>query len=174
MFAPDPRFEQIDAMDGRTFELALVDLLTLLGFEDVERIGGFDKGADIVARDEAGLVAVQAKRHSSAVGISAVRQLVDGVRRYGCSRGLLITNSFLTEQARECAEAWNIELWDRRVLSDFVEGDAPDVDPTVCAECGRAVTKGVADWCLARPWRYGGAVFCRAHQARSRRAVAHP
>jgi hypothetical protein len=95
---PDPRFDEIDGMDGLAFELALVDLLEL----------------------------------------------------------------------RE----WEIELWDRKVLAEFVEGEAPAVDPSVCAECGKTVTKGVSDWCLARPWRYGGAVFCRAHQARSARAAA--
>ena len=114
-------------------------------------------------------IAVQVKRHSSAVRIGAVRQVIDGVTRYGCSRGLVVTNSFFTEQAIECAGVHGVELWDRKVLSDFVDGEAPNVDSSVCAECGRSVTKGVTDWCLARPSRYGGAVFCRAHQARSKR-----
>jgi restriction endonuclease Mrr len=169
---PDPRFEEIDRMQGLAFELALVDLLELLGYEDVERVGGFDKGADILATDEGERIAVQAKRRSSSVGISAVRQLIDGRKRYGCARGLVITNSFFTEQAIECAREWEIELWDRKVLAEFVEGEAPEIDPSSCAECGKIVTKGVSDWCLARPWRYGGAVFCRAHQARSARDAA--
>jgi HJR/Mrr/RecB family endonuclease len=33
-------------------------------------------------------------------------QLVDGMRRYDCDHALLVTNSFLTEPALECAEAW--------------------------------------------------------------------
>ena len=37
MLAPDPRFEQIDEMDGRDFEAAVVELLELLGYEDVKR-----------------------------------------------------------------------------------------------------------------------------------------
>lgn len=172
MLAHDPRFSAIDSMDGTSFELAVVELLGLLGFEDVERIRGFDKGADVLATYEGERVAVQVKRRSSAVRIGAVRQVLDGLKRYGCSRGLVITNSFFTKQARECAEFHGIDLWDRKVLSDFVDGEAPVVVSSVCAECGRPVTKGVSDWCLARPWRYGGAVFCRTHQARSRRQAS--
>jgi HJR/Mrr/RecB family endonuclease len=172
VLAADPRFEEIDAMEGKAFELAVVDLLQVLGYDDVERVGGFDKGADILATDEGERIAVQVKRHATAVGIGAVRQLIDGMKRYDCSRGLVITNSFFTEPAIECAQAWDIELWDRSVLSDFVEGDAPVVNRAICAECGRAVTQGVSDWCLAHPWRYGGAVYCRAHQRRRRRRVA--
>jgi HJR/Mrr/RecB family endonuclease len=134
VLAPDPRFHVIDAMNGTTSELAVVDLLEMLGYDDVERIGGFDKGADIVATDEGERIAVQVKRRSSAAGISAARQLIDGKKRYGCSRGLVITNNFFTEQAIECAQSWEIELWDRKVLSDFVEGEAPVVNRSVCAE----------------------------------------
>ncbi|MDE3025955.1 MAG: restriction endonuclease, partial [Acidobacteriota bacterium] len=91
MLAPDPRFEQIDAMDGRDFETAVAELLEMLGYEDVERTPFFDKGADILATHDGVRVAVQVKRWSSAVNVDAVRQLVDGIRQYGCDRGLLVT-----------------------------------------------------------------------------------
>ena len=161
---PDPRFAEIDAMDGSTFELSVVDLLQVLGYEDVERIGGFDEGADILATDEGERIAVQAKRHSTPVGISAVRRLIEGMKRCGCTKGLLITNSFFTEQAIELAEVCRIELWDRKVLSDLVEGEEPRLDRGVCAVCGRPAASGVAD--------YGGAVFCRAHEARGQRRAS--
>jgi len=172
MFAPDPRFEQIDVMDGLEFEVVVADLLRILGFEQVEPIGGFDKGADIVAVLEGERIAVQVKRWSNAVDLSAVRQLVDGVKRYDCRRGLLVTNSFLTSPAIECAETWGIEVWDRFRLGDFLDGDPPQVDTTVCATCGQRVSKGVTDWCLTHPSRFGGLVYCRRHQSRSHRRVA--
>lgn len=172
MLAPDPRFAAIDGLDGTTFELAIVDLLTLLGYEDIERIGGFDKGADIVALAPDGVrVAVQAKRWSGAVRIGAIRQLADGMRHYGCERGIAVTNSFFTEPAIECAGRWEIELWDRRTLAEYVDGDAPPVDVTVCAECGARVSAGTTRWCLDHPARYGGNVFCRTHQNRRARRV---
>jgi hypothetical protein len=174
MLAPDPRFVAMDGFKGPEFEEALVELFRLGGYKDVRRIGGFDKGADIIFLDQGERVAVQAKRSSTYVGIDAVRQLVDGVRRYECSRGIVVTNAFFTPPAIECAEAWAIELWDRRVLADFLEGNAPAVDATVCAECGATVSPGVTTWCLANPWRYGGNDYCRSHQPRSkRRCDAH-
>ena len=164
MLAPDPRFSEIDAMDGTTFELSVVDLLQVLGYEDVERIGGFEEGTDILATDEGERIAVQAQRQSTPVGISAVRALIEGMKRCGCTKGLVITNSFFTEQAIELADLCRIELWDRKVLSDLVEGEEPRLDRGVCAECGRPVVKGVVD--------YGGAVFCGAHEARAQRRAS--
>ena len=169
MFAPDPRFERIDGLDGLEFEAAVVELLPLVGFEQVEHVGGFDKGADIVAVRDGTRTAVQAKRWSTPINLSAVRQLVDGVKRYECEAGLLVTNSFLTKPALECADFWKIEVWDRHTLADFLEGEPPAVDTTVCAECGATVSKGVTAWCLARPAQYGGAVYCMKHQTRSQR-----
>jgi hypothetical protein len=172
MLAPDPRFERIDAMDGLEFEAAVADLLCLLNFTDVQRTGRFDKGADILAVRNGQRIAVQVKRWSTAVTIDAVRQLADGMHRYECPQGLLVTNSFLTTPAVECAKDWKIEVWDRFKLADFLDGDPPEVDTRVCAECGRRVSKGTTDWCLRHPSRYGGSVYCQKHQARSQRRVA--
>ena len=47
MLAPDPRFAIIDGLTGKEFEVALVELFESLGYEDVKRIGGYDKGADL-------------------------------------------------------------------------------------------------------------------------------
>jgi restriction endonuclease Mrr len=171
MLAHDPRFARLDAMSGPEFEAALAELFGALGYE-VELIGGFDKGADLVITQDRERTAVQAKRHSGSVGIDAVRQLIDGMRSYDCVRGLVVTNSFFTEQAVECATRWDIELWDRRKLAQFVEGEAPEVDTTVCAECGTSVTPGTTKWCLDRPARYGGNVYCRRHQSKSQRRAA--
>ena len=171
MFPPDPRFAAIDAMDGPEFEAVLAELFEFLGNE-VERVRGFDKGADLVLTKDGERTAVQAKRYSIAVGIVAVRQLLDGRTRYGCTKGLVVTNSFFTEPAVECAEVHKIELWDRHKLGEFLEGDAPDIDVTVCADCGASVSAGVTKWCLDHPGRYLGNVFCPKHQRRSQRRAA--
>ena len=171
MLAPDPRFARLDAMSGPEFEAALIDLFELLGYA-VEQTPAFDKGADLVITKDGSRTAVQAKRHGGSVGIDAVRQLVDGMKSYACTRGLVVTNSFFTEQAIECAERWDVDLWDRRELEQYVDGEAPSVDTTVCAECGVSVSAGTTKWCLDHPARYGGNVYCRRHQSKSqRRAV---
>ena len=169
MLPPDPRFAVIDGLDGKAFELALVDLFERLGYDEVEWIGGFDKGADLVVVEDGQRIAVQAKRSSTPVGIPAVRQLIDGIRRYDCARGLLVTNSFFTEPAIECGREWGIELWDRRILAQYVDGDPPEIDTSACAACGAAVSPGISAWCLSHPARYGGFVYCRTHQRRSAR-----
>jgi restriction system protein len=169
MLAPDPRFARIDAMEGREFELAVAELLEILGYEDVEQTPYYDKGADILASKNGLRVAVQTKRWSNSVGVDAVRQLIDGTKRYGCDRSLLVTNSYLTDEAIRTAEAWEIEVWDRRRLAEFAEGEPASVDTGVCAHCGRQVSRRVTEWCLAHPGRHGGFVYCRAHQKRANR-----
>lgn len=166
MLAPDPRFTRLDAMSGADFERALAELFELLGY-DVELVGGYDKGADLVLTKDGERTGVQAKRHSGSVGVDAVRQLIDGMKRYDCVRGLVVTNSFFTEPAIECAVAWEIDLWDRRELANYVDGTAPVVDTTVCAECDATVSNGTSTWCLDHPSRYGGHVYCRKHQRES-------
>jgi len=140
--------------------------------DGVELIGGFDKGADLVITKDGERTGVQAKRYSGSVGIAAVRQLIDGMKRYQCGRGLVVTSSFFTEQAIECAEAWDVDLWDRRELANYVDGTPPELDTTICAECGAAVSSGTTMWCLDHPARYGGNVYCRKHQAKSHRSAA--
>ena len=158
-------------MDGSEFERALEELFRQLGC-DVERIRGFDKGADLVLTLDGVRTAVQAKRSSTAVGITAVRQLLDGRTRYECTSGRVVTNSFFTEQAVECAKVHGIELWDRRTLGQYVAGDPPDIDLSICADCGASVSAGVTKWCLDHPARFDGNVFCPKHQKRSQRRVA--
>jgi restriction system protein len=47
-----------------------------------------------------------------------------------------------------------------------------DTDPSevaVCATCGRSLSEKVRDYCLARPQRFGGHVYCFMHQRSDRR-----
>ncbi|MHB1242572.1 MAG: restriction endonuclease [Gaiellaceae bacterium] len=158
-------------MDGPDFERTIAELFVLLGY-DVERIGGFDKGADLVLTMDGERTAVQAKRYSIAVGIKAVRQLLDGRTRYGCTQGLVVTNSFFTDPAIECAEVHKITLWDRHELGEYLAGDPPEIDVAVCADCGASVSAGVTKFCLDQPGRFLGNVYCPKHQARSQRRAA--
>jgi HJR/Mrr/RecB family endonuclease len=170
MLAPDPRFERIDSMDGFEFEAQVAELLELLGWTNVERMRRFDRGADIVALRDGIRTAVQVKRRMNAVGVEAVRQLVDGMKHYDCAAGVLVTNHYLTAPARASAATWNIEVWDRETLAEFVDGDEPNIDTSLCAECGAQVKPGVTKFCLDRPARFGGFVYCIPHQARARRS----
>jgi HJR/Mrr/RecB family endonuclease len=172
MLAPEPRFERIDAMDGREFEARVAELLELLGYDRVEQTSYYDKGADILASKDGLRVAVQVKRWSHPVDQKSVMQLVNGVKQYECDRGLLVTNSYLTEPAVRTANTWEIEVWDRERLAEYAEGEPAHVDKSVCAHCGRPVSPGVTRWCLSRPGRYGGFVYCQGHQKRASRTAS--
>jgi Holliday junction resolvase-like predicted endonuclease len=172
MLAPDPRFEQIDAMEGREFEAQVAGLLELLGYEDVAQTSYYDKGADILASKDGLRVAVQVKRWSHPIDQKSVMQLVNGVKQYECDRGLLVTNSYLTEPAVRTANTWQIEVWDRETLAEYAEGEPPHIDTSICAHCGRSVSPGTTKWCLSRPGRYGGLVYCQAHQKRASRTAS--
>lgn len=169
MLAPDPRLERIDQMDGLEFEECVKELLELVGFRNVEMTPRFDKGADLIATRDGERTAVQVKRRSSAVRKDAILQLCDGMEQYGCAAGLLVTNSFLTREAEDRARHYGIEVWDRRRIAEYADGEEPDLDTSHCAECGTDVTAGVTKFCLDQPGRFGGLVYCMQHQARSRR-----
>jgi HJR/Mrr/RecB family endonuclease len=170
MLAPDPRLERIDQMDGLEFEEAVKELLELLGFTDVQMTPRFDRGADLIAVRDGVRTAVQVKRRSSAVRKDAVLQLLDGMEQYACAAGLLVTNSFLTKEADDRARHYNIEVWDRRRIAEYAEGEEPEVDTVHCRECGARLSAGIRKFCLDHPSRFGGLVFCMQHQSRKRRS----
>jgi restriction system protein len=105
--------EQIDLMDGISFERRLVWLFRSLGYR-VEHTGQRgDYGADLVVSKAGVRMVVQAKRWSRNVGIRAVQEAHSAPALYGCSRALVVTNRHFTEPAKKLARANGVELWDR-------------------------------------------------------------
>jgi restriction system protein len=182
---------EIDQMDGATFEHFLGTLFRRLGYRVELTNHRGDYGADLVVTKDGRRTAVQAKRWTKRVGVKAVQEAVASKGYYGCDGALVVANREFTEQARTLARANDVELWGREVLvaklltvqDDQAEGGAPapatptDVPmaepvapPTpaaevaTCATCGRSVSAKVRDYCLARPQRFGGLVYCFAHQ----------
>jgi restriction system protein len=51
---------------------------------------------------------------------------------------------------------------------------AAEDDVANCATCGVTVSEKVRDYCLARPKRFGGRIYCYQHQRRPRVAGAEP
>ena len=63
-----------------------------------------DYGADIVAKDERGnLWVFQCKQYSSKLGNGCVQEVVAAKKHYGATKAGVMTNSKLTEKARELA-----------------------------------------------------------------------
>lgn len=155
--------DEIDRMDGTTFEFFLGDLFRRLGCR-VEHTGG-----DLVVTRDGRRTAVRATRPSKQIGVEAVQDAIAAREANSCDEALVITNSSFTEAANKLARDNGIELWDRNVLMDVrlradeaLQPRAPEFPS--CAACGRPVTEKVRNYCLERSSRFGGRIYCFPHQ----------
>jgi restriction system protein len=121
----------IDKMDGKTFEKYLEVLFKKLGYR-VERtryVG--DYGADLVVWKNGIKTVIQAKRYKNKVGVKAIQEAVAAKGYYQCDEAMVVTNSFYTNQAEKLAQANEVKLWNR---DDLVKAllsvkNIQDVDP---------------------------------------------
>lgn len=132
----------VDRMSGKDFEIFLKAHFENLGYK-VELTGdSHDYGADLIARKVGESIAIQAKRHKSRVGISAVQQVISSMQYYKCEKGIVVSNSYYTKPAKNQAEASNVELWDRSDLSVLIDKQSSTKsmpEKTSCPECGAAM-----------------------------------
>jgi restriction system protein len=188
---------QVDRMDGKIFEEFLGTLFHRLCYRVENTRYRGDYGADLVVAKDGFKTAVQAKRWNKRVGVNAVQEAVASKGYYRCHRALVVANRDFTQQAKRLARANGVEFWNRDVLVSKLlsvrsqeEGVAPrrqslgdnglmptlvaptSSEPARCVECGVAVSEKVRDYCLARPARFGGQVYCFKHQGAARPAVS--
>lgn len=107
----------VDTMDGLDFEWYVADLLRANDFRNVYLTEKYDFGVDIVAEKDGVRWGVQVKRYSGLIKADAVRQVVTGLRLYGCGRAMVITNSTYSAVARRLAAGNDCVLIDRTGLS---------------------------------------------------------
>lgn len=113
-----------------SFESMVLEVLHAMGYGasrgDLERVGGSgDGGIDgIISLDKLGLekVYVQAKRWKSDVGSAVIREFVGGLQLKGADKGVLITTSSFTKDARDAAERarGSVVLVDGRRLAQLM------------------------------------------------------
>ncbi|MEE1621642.1 restriction endonuclease [Zafaria sp. J156] len=120
--------ERLRGSDPAFFEEAVVKLLVAMGYGGAEqrgrRIGGTgDGGVDgVIDQDALGLeqIYVQAKRYAegNSVGREAIQAFIGALHGFGASRGVFITTSTFTQNARNYADgiATRIVLIDGRRL----------------------------------------------------------
>lgn len=114
---------EVDYMDGTTFEIYLADILRANGYQ-VKHVGQpGDFGADLVISGAGGSAVVQAKRYGGNVGPSAVQEAAAARAHYGTERAIVLTNSYFTDGARSLAHSNHVELWDRNKLVQLVSGN---------------------------------------------------
>lgn len=114
-------FKDVCNMDGYEFESFCAKLLSEVGFEDVERIGGAnDYGADIICNRDGLKYAIQCKCYANVVNNKAVQEVIGAMGCYCCDVGVVLTNSTFTLNAKHVATANGIELWDGDVLTNLI------------------------------------------------------
>lgn len=113
------RLSDVDAMDGLDFEKYVANLLKQQGYSNVSLTEQYDYGVDIIATRDGIRWGIQVKRYSGLVKAEAVRQVVTGLRVYGCDRAMVITNSFFSRVAVQLADSNNCVLVDRKNLSEM-------------------------------------------------------
>lgn len=114
------RLKDIDLMDGISFEHYIAQLLAERGYSNISLTEQYDYGVDIIAEKDGIHWGVQVKRYSGLVKAEAVRQVVTGLRLYGCDRAMVITNSTYSNAAKRLAEGNNCVLIDRDGLANLI------------------------------------------------------
>lgn len=107
---------RIDRMSGEQFEIFMEDYFRKQGFK-VERtpLSG-DYGIDLIIENDFSKIGVQAKCYSNKVTASAVQEVVTGLRHYGLSGGMVVTNNYFQPAAIQLAIDNGITLWNRDKL----------------------------------------------------------
>ncbi|ABI68307.1 restriction endonuclease [Syntrophomonas wolfei] len=114
----------IENMDGYEFEGFIAELLRKIGFVVEETPLSGDSGVDLIAYSKEplykGKYLIQCKRWEGNIGEPAVRDLYGVVLSNNANKGIIITNSFFTQQAVEFADGKNIELIDGNILNNLI------------------------------------------------------
>ncbi len=106
--------QQLLKLSPKEFELWVADYFRAKGFKAVERVGGTgDLGVDIRCRDSQNqLVVIQCKRYQPAnkIGSPEIQKFFGMMIHHNAAKGIFVTTSSYTRNAKELALARNIEL----------------------------------------------------------------
>lgn len=123
---------RIDAMEGHEFERFIATLLRSLGYEKIEVTpGSGDQGVDVLAEKDSVRYAIQCKCYSSDLGNTPVQEVNTGKMVYHCHIGVVVTNRYFTQSAREAAKATGVLLWDRSKLEKLITQANLEIEPPV-------------------------------------------
>lgn len=108
--------EKVDNMTGEEFELFMTQYFAEHGFKATHTPLSGDYGIDLILENDFVKIGVQAKCYSNKVTLSAIQEVVAGLRHYGLSSGMVVTNNYFQPSAIQLAKENNITLWDRNKL----------------------------------------------------------
>lgn len=101
------------AAAGVEFEHEMCRILKKNGFREIKmtKTSG-DFGADILAKRNGLIFAIQCKYYTGTVGVDAVQQASSGCQYYEADLPVVVTNSYFTRNAVQLAEQTGVVLWD--------------------------------------------------------------
>lgn len=142
---------EVDKMSGQDFENFLMSLFQRLGYK-VQHTGKTgDLGSDLIIEMDGIRTAVQAKRYKQRVGPDAIREVNTVIKPRNCTLGMVVTNSYYTNEAEYLAKQNNIVLWDRNDLVNNIlksrnqtttnEAILPATGNPLCPKCNSPMVK---------------------------------
>lgn len=113
--------DDIDQMDGYSFEEFLVHLYVEMGYRvEHTKLSG-DQGADLIISKNGESYVVQAKKHSKKINNKAVQEVTAAIKYYHADGGIVVTNSEFTDSAILLAYPNDISLIGREKLIRLLE-----------------------------------------------------
>ena len=110
------RIEDVDKMDGISFEKFLAALYGTFGYDvSLTRVTG-DYGVDLILTKEEEKIIAQAKCYKNKVSLSAVQEIAAAKQFYKCTNAWVVTNNYFTAPAVSLAESNDVILIDRDIL----------------------------------------------------------
>lgn len=113
-------FLDLDKLNGYEFELFAREYFLIQGYEAVTTQRSHDHGADVIAWKEKDKYVIQAKKYSKPVDYFAIVQANHAKKRYSADHAILITNQDITNQAKEYAETYNVEVINGHEIDKFL------------------------------------------------------
>jgi len=114
------KLSSIDKMTGLEFERCVATALGRQGYKKVKFTERYDYGIDIVANKNGIRWGIQVKRHGGLVKANAVRQAVTALKKYNCTRAMVVSNSYFSKYAAELAKCNDCVLVNRRTLAKWL------------------------------------------------------
>jgi hypothetical protein len=135
--------DEISMMSGTEFEEFLARLFSRMGYADIQLTPVNDQGGDLLCLSPSGRrIVIQAKRWKGSVGNEAVQELLGAMRNYGCTEGMVVTNSTFTQAAYELAKKGSdVVLRDGRWLEEQIKTFLPPEIPEFSWEEYKRVVK---------------------------------
>ena len=115
------KYSLTDITTGSEFELYLGALFKDLGYKVKHTGKTGDQGCDLILKKKNCIYAVQAKFYTGKLSNTPIQEVFGSLKYYNANRGVVITNSSFTSDAKKLAKVNNVILIDGDKLNELIE-----------------------------------------------------